>query len=95
MGEINLGEDNYFRFVDSLVCPLPRRTALSDLQSINVLDEVLSQSPLSGPSSVRLESMKAGIVLQFFSNRMWTHVFQSSILFDVSVIRTWCHVLFQ
>jgi len=73
-GEIDAGGDDYFRFIDSLVYPLPRRTALSDMQSINILDEVLSQGTLSGPSSVRLESMKAGIVLQFFSNRTWAFV---------------------
>lgn len=63
------GYDDYFRFAASFVYPLPRRTALSGLQSLNILDEVLSEGAVAGPSSAQLKSGKAGLALQFFSNQ--------------------------
>ncbi|KXN82674.1 Aldose 1-epimerase [Leucoagaricus sp. SymC.cos] len=63
------GYDDYFRFIDSAVYPLPRRIALSDLPSLDVLAEILTQDTVTGPSSAQLESEKSGITLQFFSNQ--------------------------
>ncbi|KAF5359879.1 hypothetical protein D9756_003611 [Leucocoprinus leucothites] len=63
------GYNDYFLFDDSLVYPSPRRAGLSDLQSLNLLDDILNHDDIGGPPSVRLESKKAGIALQFFSNQ--------------------------
>ncbi|KAF9444690.1 galactose mutarotase-like protein [Macrolepiota fuliginosa MF-IS2] len=63
------GYDDYFRLVDSVVYPAPRRILLADLEFFNPLDAILTQGSIGAPSSVQLASKKSGIALKFFSNQ--------------------------
>jgi len=63
------GYDDYFRFVDSAVYPLPTRIPLSELQSFDSLNDILLQQGLNTPSPVQLSSKRSRITLKFFSNQ--------------------------
>ncbi|KAJ3565951.1 hypothetical protein NP233_g7314 [Leucocoprinus birnbaumii] len=45
------------------------RTALSDMEFLNLLDRILINEDMDSPPSVQLQSQKAGMCLQFFSNQ--------------------------
>lgn len=62
--------DDYYRFVDSVVYPLPTRILLSEFQSFNALDRVLDSGSLNTLPCAQISSKKSGTKLEFFTNRM-------------------------